>query len=100
MTKVIGNISKTAEFGERRVYNYLNDIFETDSSTYCYFQPKLDDKRPDFIIISPSLGVIILEVKDYSPEPIVEPKSTYEWDGEKKSGEKVGYRNPFDQLYE
>lgn len=54
--------------GERRTLAWLEEILgEDDSAWHLYVQPKLLNRQPDFLAISPDHGVYVLEVKDWQP---------------------------------
>lgn len=43
-----------------------------------YHEPYIKNKRPDFVVIGPDLGVVVLEVKDYTKQAIIAANKT-EW---------------------
>ena len=79
MTKFIGRLSQISRLGERKVYNYFERLFQEDPNTFCYYEPIIGGQSPDFIIISPQFGVLIVEVKDYSANGLLEAYETEEW---------------------
>ncbi|TCZ71453.1 hypothetical protein E0485_22645 [Paenibacillus albiflavus] len=62
-------LTKKIEPGERIVYGLIEQMSE---NYYAYFDTrqngKTKDYYPDFVILTPDLGLIILEVKDWSKE--------------------------------
>jgi len=50
--------------GEIFLLNYLKDNFDPEAEVY--FQPCFNGERPDVVIIKKGVGVIIVEVKDWS----------------------------------
>ncbi len=62
MTKFIGKLRSTSQPGEKKVYSFIDQAFEGEQKTFCYFQPILGGKAPDFLLISPTFGVVIIEV--------------------------------------
>ncbi|GGG18374.1 DNA helicase [Lysinibacillus alkalisoli] len=55
--------------GERLLFTtlkkYLNDDY------IVYYEPQIKGSRPDFVIIGPMLGIVVLEVKDYLEQTIM-----------------------------
>lgn len=69
-----------AEFttgGERKVYDFLRRAARPDGVFLVWYSPDIEDREPDFILYSPDSGLIVLEVKDWICEQILEldPKS-------------------------
>mgnify|MGYP000340710564 FL=1 len=59
---VISRLKVRPTEGELYLLNYLKDNFDEDAEVY--FQPFLNQERPDIIILHKTKGVIIIEVKD------------------------------------
>jgi hypothetical protein len=57
-------ISRRATSGERILFASLRDYLPSDYIVY--YEPEIRNNRPDFVIIGPDLGIVILEVKDYT----------------------------------
>lgn len=55
-----GNVTK----GERTLHHTLRHCLPDDYIVY--YEPKIRGFCPDFVIIGPDIGIIILEVKDYT----------------------------------
>lgn len=55
-----GNVTK----GERILYNTLRKTLPDDYIVY--YEPDIRGNKPDFVIIGPDIGIIVLEVKDYT----------------------------------
>ena len=51
--------------GERRVAEWLLDALEDEWTVY--IQPRLHMAQPDFVCVNPVAGVVVIEVKDWSP---------------------------------
>lgn len=49
--------------GERKVFVALRDHLPEDYLVY--FDVRVKDRHPDFIVVGPDLGVVVLEVKDW-----------------------------------
>jgi len=91
--------SKDATYGEKLFYNRLNYIFSQRNDIICYVQPNLpSDRKPDYLLLSPNFGIIIVEIKDYKPEFLKECPKVGEWES-LWNEEPKSRRNPFDQIY-
>ncbi len=55
-------IRSSATSGERILFRTLKEYLPDDYIVY--FEPEIQGTRPDFVIIGPDLGLIVLEVKD------------------------------------
>jgi hypothetical protein len=70
MAEIIPNrISSGASRGERRTFELLKKLPE---DYLVYYEPNIKNRRPDFIVIAPDLGVIVIEVKGWSYDQILE----------------------------
>ena len=63
--------------GERKVYEFLRRVARPDGLFLAWYSPDIEDREPDFILYSPDSGLIVLEVKDWAPNQVLEadPKS-------------------------
>ena len=59
--------------GERKVFVALRDHLPEDYLVY--YDIPVDGRHPDFIIVGPDLGLIVLEVKDWRLKSILEVKA-------------------------
>ncbi|MEJ8546648.1 nuclease-related domain-containing protein, partial [Brevibacillus borstelensis] len=50
--------------GERMLFECLKNHLPSDYIVY--YEPEIRGRRPDFVIIGPDLGLVVLEVKDYT----------------------------------
>lgn len=57
-------IPKKAMPGERLLFETLKKHLPEDYIVY--YEPEIRGRRPDFVIIGPDLGLLVLEVKDYT----------------------------------
>lgn len=57
-------IRTSATTGERLFFRTLKTFLPDDYIVY--FEPDIQGRRPDFVIIGPDLGIVVLEVKDYT----------------------------------
>ncbi|MFB2836577.1 3'-5' exonuclease [Floridanema evergladense] len=64
-----------ASQGEKKVYKILRD--ELPDDCYVWYEPNLKGLFPDFIILSPTLGLLILEVKGWNSKQIVKASSNF-----------------------
>jgi superfamily I DNA/RNA helicase len=63
-------IRSSATAGERLLFHTLKTYLPDDYIVY--YEPEIHGKRPDFVIIGPDLGIIVLEVKDYTQNTILQ----------------------------
>lgn len=56
-----------ASRGEERTFSILKKL---PDDYLVYYEPNIDNRRPDFIVIAPDLGVIVIEVKGWYLEDI------------------------------
>ncbi|MGB3193240.1 MAG: 3'-5' exonuclease [Limnoraphis sp.] len=59
----------TASQGEKRLFKVLRD--ELPDDFFIYYEPNVKGLYPDFIILSPDFGILILEVKGWSANQIL-----------------------------
>jgi hypothetical protein len=59
--------------GEKRVFRFLKEAARPHKDFTCWYQPSVGSKgkEPDFIIFGRKLGLLVLEVKDWSAQQIV-----------------------------
>ena len=57
-----------ASAGERRVFDLLQKLPDT---CIAYYEPVVGNRYPDFVIIIPTLGLLVIEVKGWYPANIV-----------------------------
>lgn len=84
-------IRSSATAGERLVFRTLKDYLPDDYIVY--YEPEIRGKRPDFIIIGPDLGLLILEVKDYTKNTLYQLDRD-EWTLVNSNGEQVKTKSP------
>ncbi|NYF91308.1 3'-5' exonuclease [Tunturiibacter empetritectus] len=74
---------KEATSGEKRVFKVLRDALLPDEEFIVWFEPKAVKKRPDFLVWSQDLGLLVIEVKDWGLKQIVDlnpERWTIRWD--------------------
>jgi len=57
-----------ASRGEERTFGILKRL---PDDYFVYYEPNIDNRRPDFIVIAPDLGVMVIEVKGWYLESIL-----------------------------
>ncbi|ANF97310.1 3'-5' exonuclease [Paenibacillus bovis] len=57
-------IRGSATAGERTLFNTFKKHLPDDYVVY--YEPHINGRRPDYVIIGPDLGLLVLEVKDYT----------------------------------
>ncbi|MGC9525692.1 MAG: 3'-5' exonuclease [Limnospira sp.] len=67
-------IPAKASEGEKKLYEILRD--RLDDNFYVWYEPLLNSHRPDFIILGPDLGLLVIEVKGWYSNQIREPSDT------------------------
>ena len=58
--------------GEKHVYHFLQEVARPDSQFLVWYEPDIQGREPDFILFSPDSGLIVIEVKDWRLEQILE----------------------------
>lgn len=75
MAQIIpSKIPAKASAGENRLYNILSKLPDDFS---VWYEPNIDGRYPDFIILSPNFGILIIEVKGWYPNSILKANSDY-----------------------
>lgn len=87
-------IPRSATAGERMVFESLKDHLPCDYIVY--YEPEIHGRRPDFVIIGPDLGLVILEVKDYTRSTLYKLNQD-EWILRNTAGELVTQKSPLKQ---
>ncbi len=89
----------TATAGERAFYNRITHVFIGEDHILGYFEPDIGGIHPDFLLLSPKYGIIIVEIKDYSEKYLktISKSGKWEW---LKHEKLVLLDNPFDQIYQ
>ncbi|WP_261303998.1 3'-5' exonuclease [Paenibacillus andongensis] len=87
-------IPRGATAGERILFESLKDHLPSDYIVY--YEPEIRGRRPDFVIIGPDLGLVILEVKDYTKGTLYQVNHD-EWTLRNTAGELVTTKSPLKQ---
>ncbi|MBY0121470.1 nuclease-related domain-containing DEAD/DEAH box helicase [Bacillus sp. S/N-304-OC-R1] len=90
-------IRSTATTGERLLFRTLKTYLPDDYIVY--YEPEIHGKRPDFVIIGPDLGLLVLEVKDYTKNTLFQINQD-EWTLITSSGEQTKTKSPLKQARE
>ena len=61
------SIPSAASAGEKIVHKLLQSL---PPGCVSYYEPNIDGRRPDFLIVCPSLGLLVVEVKGWYPKHI------------------------------
>ncbi|WP_424767581.1 DEAD/DEAH box helicase [Paenibacillus sp. sgz302251] len=85
-------IRTSATAGERLLFRSLKDHLPSDYVVY--FEPEIEGSRPDFVIIGPDLGVVVLEVNDYTRSSLFEVDRE-EWQVYTSAGQLETVQNPY-----
>jgi hypothetical protein len=74
--------------GERKVFRFLQDTARPDRDFIAWYEPTIGSSgaEPDFILYGNSLGLLVLEVKDWGIDQIgeVNPHTFKFWTGDKE----------------
>ncbi|WAA10993.1 3'-5' exonuclease [Fervidibacillus albus] len=87
-------IRSSATVGERILFRTLKTFLPDDYIVY--YEPEINGTRPDFVIIGPDLGLIVLEVKDYTKRTLFKVNKD-EWHIVAKNGDQVIRKSPLKQ---
>ncbi|WP_066309422.1 nuclease-related domain-containing DEAD/DEAH box helicase [Bacillus sp. FJAT-29814] len=87
-------IRTSATKGERLFFRTLKIFLPDDYIVY--FEPEIQGKRPDFVIIGPDLGIVVLEVKDYTKKTLFQLNHD-EWHIVATSGDQAVIKSPMKQ---
>lgn len=90
-------IRSTATAGERLLFRTFKTFLPDDYIVY--YEPEIHGKRPDFVIIGPDLGLLVLEVKDYTKNTLFQINID-EWTIITSSGEQTKTKSPQKQARE
>ncbi|MEH7392795.1 3'-5' exonuclease [Bacillus sp. JJ1474] len=90
-------IRSTATAGERLLFRTLKSYLPDDYIVY--YEPEIHGKRPDFVIIGPDLGLLVLEVKDYTKNTLFQINQD-EWTLVTSSGVQTKTKSPLKQARE
>jgi len=66
-------LKQSATKGEYILFRTLKEYLPPDYIVY--YEPNIKGKKPDFVIIGPDLGIVVLEVKDYLKSSLREVNS-------------------------
>lgn len=84
-------IRRTATAGERIMFHTLKRYLPDDYIVY--YEPDIKGVRPDFVIIAPDIGLIVLEVKDILKSTLISLNQD-EWELHTTNGEQTTIINP------
>lgn len=90
-------IPKKATLGEKLLFSTFKEHLPEDYIVY--YEPNINGRRPDYVIIGPNLGVLVLEVKDYTENTLYQLNSD-EWWIRTKIGQLEKVSNPYKQARE
>ncbi|WP_078596345.1 3'-5' exonuclease [Evansella clarkii] len=90
-------IRSSATVGERLLFRTLKTYLPDDYIVY--YEPEVHGRRPDFVIIAPDLGLLVLEVKDYTKNTLFQINQD-EWTLVTSSGEQTKTKSPMRQAQE
>ncbi len=89
----------TATDGERAFYNRIKHTYLGEDHLLAYFEPDIGGVHPDYLLLSPNFGIIIVEIKDYSEKYLKTMTKSGKWE-RLKDDNVIFLDNPFDQIYQ
>ncbi len=87
-------IRSSATTGERLFFRTLKTFLPDDYIVY--FEPDIQGRRPDFVIIGPDLGIVVFEVKDYTKNTLFQINHD-EWHIVASTGDQTIVQSPMKQ---
>jgi hypothetical protein len=69
------SLPSKASKGEKRLYNLLRDKLANDF--YVWYEPIVQGRYPDFIVLGKNFGLLVIEVKGWYPNQILEGNSHF-----------------------
>lgn len=87
-------IRSSATAGERLFFRTLKNYLPDDYIVY--FEPEIQGRKPDFVIIGPDLGMVVLEVKDYTRNTLLQINHD-EWHIVSTNGDQAIIPSPMNQ---
>ena len=87
-------IRSTATTGERLLFRTLKEYLPDDYIVY--YEPEILGRRPDFVILGPDLGLIVLEVKDYTKHTLLHVNQDT-WMIRSAKGNQTTVKSPYKQ---
>ena len=61
-------LPRQASQGEVRLFNFLAKLPEDG---LVYYEPVIENRYPDFIVLIPTLGLLVIEVKGWRPGEVL-----------------------------
>jgi hypothetical protein len=71
-TMIPSGLTEFQTQGEERVYRFIEAVAKPDDRFLCWYTPDIEDREPDFVLFARDLGLVVLEVKDWTLEQIRE----------------------------
>ena len=65
-------VTQFTTVGEEAVYKFLRQAARPDAAFLVWYSPDIEDREPDFILLSPDCGLIVFEVKDWLADQLIE----------------------------
>ncbi|CAD5988608.1 DNA helicase (plasmid) [Planktothrix tepida] len=87
-------VPSKASSGEKRVFKILRD--ELPDDCLVWYEPNVKGLYPDFIILSPTLGLLILEVKGWSAKQILRASDQF-FEIQQDDGKRESQQSPLRQ---
>lgn len=98
----LDNLRQPLTAGERLVFDQLDR--ELDEPWEIYLQPHLNGMRPDFVLLNPTVGIVVIEVKDWNFDAMhyfVKKRDNGHVElSARKDGREFAVPNPFSRIKE
>jgi superfamily I DNA and RNA helicase len=99
MANFLSEPPETATSGEKTFFSRIQEIFPEENHIIGYFEPDIGGIHPDFVLLSPKFGIIIVEIKDYSEKYLKTITKAGKW--ERLKGNNIQLiPNPYDQIHQ
>ncbi|MFX0010137.1 MAG: UvrD-helicase domain-containing protein [Candidatus Hermodarchaeota archaeon] len=99
MANFLSEPPETATSGEKAFFSRIQSIYPEESHIIGYFEPDIGGLHPDYVLLSPKFGIVIVEIKDYSETYLKEISKSGKW--ERLKDENIIFvDNPFDQIHQ
>ncbi|SFA75129.1 UvrD-like helicase C-terminal domain-containing protein [Cohnella sp. OV330] len=87
-------IRTSAAAGERLLFRALKECLPSDYMVY--YEPEIEGKKLDFVVIGPDLGLVVLEVRDYTASMLFQMDDRG-WQLHTAAGRVETVRNPYNE---
>ena len=97
MANFLSDPPETATDGEKEFFSRIQSVFPEENHIIGYFEPDIGGLHPDYVLLSPDFGILVVEIKDYSERYLKEISKSGKWESLKDENS-IFIENPFDQI--